>query len=96
MARQRIRTKVFMGGGFDAGLATKFGQLAQANGVSIREALRRIMVQAILTGRIPGIESLDLEQREHEKWGVATPTFDGEDSTKKTPGGKTAPAPPVE
>jgi hypothetical protein len=94
MARPKLRTNVYMGGRFGADLATKFFTLARNNGVSIREALRRLMVQAILTGQIPGLEAFGLEQREHEKWGSATPVYDGEAQAKPKGAGKQAPASP--
>lgn len=78
MGKPRKNVKVNMGGLFEPDLATKFGNLAQANGISIREALRRVMVNAILENRIPGIDALDLEARENKKWGAATPIYDGE------------------
>lgn len=78
----RKNTKVNVGGLFEADLATAFGNLAHQAGVSIREGLRRVMINAILEGKIPGIESLELEHREHTKWGTATPVFDGAEIEK--------------
>ena len=77
MPRQRAKDTMYVGGRFAATLIVKFGNLARSNGVSMSEALRRVITQSILSNRIPGIDVLDLEKRENEKWGSATPVYDG-------------------
>jgi hypothetical protein len=98
MARQRIRENVYMGGKFPADLAAKFNQLSVANGISIREALRRLMVDAIQQGRVPGIDAMELDGRRNtEKFGRETSvaTYDGE-REQKTEAGRLDPAPRAE
>lgn len=92
MGKPRKTNKVNMGGLFEPALATKFAGLCQINGISIREALRRLMVNSILENRIPGIDALELEQREHEKWGSATPVYDGTRTNAPKGAAKQAPA----
>jgi hypothetical protein len=94
MGRPRKNMQINVGGKFEPALATKFKNLAQANGVSMHEALRRVMSNAILTGRVPGIEALDIERREHEKYGAATPVYDGQQ--EKTVTGKVETRPHAE
>lgn len=94
MSRQKTRTAVYMGGKYDPELAVKFGQLCKDNGISNKEALRRLMVQAIISRQIPGIDALDLEAREHEKYGAATPVYDGEATERPKSNVKQAPASP--
>lgn len=61
MARQKTNIMTGVGGKFDPALATAFLDLAHSQGVSMREALRRVMTQAVLDKRLPGIAILDLE-----------------------------------
>lgn len=97
MVRQRSEKRVYVGTRVEAALAAKFLSLAHGNGVSVMEALRRVMVQAILSNRVPGIDALDLEHREREKWGDATPVYDGEQTpSPKDTTGKVVPAPRAE
>lgn len=98
MARQRVRENVYMGGRFPADLSAKFNHLAVANGISIREALRRLMVDAIQQNRVPGIDAMELEvRRDSEKFGRdgAVPTYDGERAQKRE-AGRLDPAPRAE
>lgn len=98
MARQRIRENVYMGGKFPADLAAKFNGLAVSNGISIREALRRLMVDAIQQGRVPGIDAMELDsRRQTEKFGreATVSTYDGE-RERKTEAGRLDPVPPAE
>lgn len=78
MARPKKRDELNVGGKFEAALVVAFGNLSRDAGVSMREALRRVMTQAIIDKRIPGISALDLESHEREKWGAVTPTLDDE------------------
>jgi hypothetical protein len=43
---------------------------------------------------VPGIEALDIERREHEKYGAATPVYDGQQ--EKTVTGKVETRPHAE
>lgn len=96
MSRPKSRDKIYMGGRYAIDIATKFNTLSRAHGVSIREALRRLMVQAILSGQIPGLDTFELEEREHAKWGAATPTVDGENKSQRQSDGKVVQMPPAE
>ena len=52
------------------------------------------MVQAVITNTIPGIDALDLEQREREKYGGgAVPTYEGEARPKRAATGQVGPLP---
>lgn len=89
MAKVRITSK-YVGARVEADLATKFLSLAHSKGISMNEAYRRLMVDAVQQNRIPGVENMDLEVRESEKWGTAaTPVYSGEEelqgAEKKTP-----------
>lgn len=91
MARPRKKGLISIGGKFEPGLATGLQNLAHSQGISMREALRRIMTQAILDGRIPGVSDVDLENHERDKWGESkVPVYDGEEGdgkASKTPQG---------
>lgn len=77
MGRPQKGKTIHIGGQFDINLSVGLQKLAEANGISMREALRRSIIRTIQEGRIPGIS--DMEEREHEKYGAATPTpsYDG-------------------
>ncbi len=79
-----------VGGKIDAQIASRFLNLARTQGVSMIEALRRVMVDAILQNRIPGIDTLNLENREAEKYGrEVVGTYDGqEEATQPKPKGE--------
>lgn len=98
MARKKMLKLTTMGGQYEPALAVRVMELAKANGITIKELLRRLMVDAVLTGRVPGVEALQLhEHREHEKYGTATPVYDG-NSERQQPSkdGKKAPSPHLE
>lgn len=84
MARAKKRDSVYMGGKFETELSIAFANLSKNQHVSIHEGLRRLMTQAVIDGRIPGINNVDLAMREREKWGESTvPVFDGEETPRK-------------
>lgn len=70
------------GGLYDPHLVTAFGYLARSRGISIAEAIRRLMVTALINKHIPGVEPLDYAELnanmpfEHTK--AAPPSSDGE------------------
>ena len=77
MGRKSTSKIVYLGGRVEALIATRFKELAYKVGISMDEALRRVVVAAILADKVPGIDAIDLERRENEKWGPATPVYDG-------------------
>lgn len=79
---QKKRTKHF-GGRIDSQIVDKFHALATSNGVHTVEALRRVLVNAIMENCIPGVDPLGLEQREAAKWGEISGE-EGEDPKLKT------------
>lgn len=92
---------ITVGGRFEPGVAVGFRNLARSKGVSMKEALRRVMVQAILDKQIPGVDELGIEKREQEKYGrevTAVPLYDGEEHPQPSkllgPDGQVIPAPP--
>lgn len=91
MGRPRKTNKqVHFGGLLEAGLVIAFGNLAKELGISQAEALRRVVIQAVMSREIPGVRALDYEDREREKWGRAavpqsTNTYDGEEEIARKP-----------
>jgi hypothetical protein len=57
----------------------RFSLMTRERGISINLGLERVLMRAISENEIPGIESATEahEKRENEKYGPATPTFDG-------------------
>lgn len=98
MPRPRKRSTIHIGGQFEPDMATAFYNLTHAKGISMREGLRRVIIQAIMNGQIPGIQDMDMEHREREKWGNVVPTYSGEDEepVRRRPASKVGPEPQPE
>lgn len=61
MGRPRKNEKTIgIGARLEAGLMVRFNNLCRANGVSVREGLRRAITGAVLEGRIPGLDPMVL------------------------------------
>ncbi len=87
--------KIYLGGRFDSAIAKRFNYLALSKGVSMQEALRRVLIDAIQQGRIPGIEDMiiDDSMREKEKDAISpTHTFSEDDSKQASDQAELPPA----
>ena len=83
------RKTIYIGGRFDETLSHRFAVLAINKGISRQEALRRLLVSAILSNNIPGIDEMVLDdtRREIEK-GNVPPTFTYDPESEPQPTNK--------
>jgi hypothetical protein len=99
--RKKTNRLTHIGGTFEPALATAFYNLALSKGISMREALRRVITQTIIDGSIPGIAevNLNVEHLERDRWaGGPVRTFKGESTatTTEAPSTTKKPLPAVE
>lgn len=63
MSRPKLKAnpKVTAGGRYDVALVTAFAYLTKQHGLSIAQALERLMVDALIKRAIPGVTPLDYD-----------------------------------